>query len=159
MKLPPFNFQFIQFCFVMTMLGLIAFTVIFGLRGNIPAWLVMVSGQDKPPAAQVQLVKADNWIILPAYEAPRTGKQDAFAKDRKRTTSLYSLSAPELNLIPPLAISLPKPAKQTAVQNLWRTLLSLAGLLAFIAAGFHNNLPRSIRRFPIRLKRLLTSTT
>ena len=155
MKLPPFNFQFIQLCFVMTMLGLIALTVIFGLRGNMPAWLLMVNGSQQPPAAQMQYAKADMHVYV--YAAASVGKQDAFAKDHKRATDLYSLSALELSPFPKPAISLPKPAKQTVAQNLWGTLLTLAGLLAFIAAGFHKSLPRPSRYLPKRLKALFTT--
>ena len=163
MKLPPFNFQFIQLCFVMTMLALLAISVIFGLRGSVPPWLLMVSGQGKPPPAQAQLVKVDSGMVVYAAEFPLTSKQDTFAKDYKRATDLPSLT--ELQSLLELkrselaksAISLPKPAKQTAAQKLWGTLLTLAGLLAFIAAGFHKSLPRPSLYLPKRLKALFTT--
>ena len=164
MKLPPFNFQFIQLCFVMTMLALLAISVIFGLRGSVPPWLLMVSGQGKPPPAQAQLVKVDSGMVAYVAEFPLTSKQDTFAKDYKRATELQSLLelkrselAKSAISVPKPAISLPKPAKQTAAQKLWGTLLTLAGLLAFIAAGFHKSLPRPSLYLPKRLKALFTT--
>ena len=157
MKLPPFNFQFIQLCFVMTMLALLAISVIFGLRGSVPPWLLMVSGQGKPPPAQAQLVKVDSGMVAYVAEFPLTSKQDTFAKDYKRATELQSLLELKRSELAKSAISLPKPAKQTAAQKLWGTLLTLAGLLAFIAAGFHKSLPRPSLYLPKRLKALFTT--
>ena len=157
MKLPPFNFQLIQLCFVMTMLALLAISVIFGLRGSVPPWLLMVSGQGKPPPAQAQLVKVDSGMVAYVAEFPLTSKQDTFAKDYKRATELQSLLELKRSELAKSAISLPKPAKQTAAQKLWGTLLTLAGLLAFIAAGFHKSLPRPSLYLPKRLKALFTT--
>ena len=163
MKLPPFNFQFIQLCFVMTMLGLIALTAIFGLRGNMPAWLLMVTGQGKPPAAQMQTVpvpiELDKYIASKNYilsENIISASLERHASVKTDRDIKFSRNFAEFSV--PLTVKTGKVAALSQ-PSLWNSFLTLVALLALIAAGFHKSLPRPSRYLPKRLKALFTTAT
>ena len=159
MKLPSFNF--IQLCFVMTMLGLVALTAIFGLRGNMPAWLLMVNGNHQPPAAQVELTplaelgfmtKATVTKIDPAEIAHIQKRMNDIRSKREISETTFPLvvkqpqRAPKFNIIPelpPAALKGTKsslPAVQLPTYNPWQTWFALTALLTLISLTFRKSL-------------------
>jgi len=104
----------------MSMLGMIAAGILFGLRGgSVPPWIVAVFGGGHPPAAQAEVIKFKDFDIATAI-SPRT--------------VIYK---PEAKTIP-VKLQTKTPAAPTS--DIWQTLPALFTHLLLIGASFRKSI-------------------
>lgn len=135
----PFsNLNFLQLCVVLSMLGMIAVGVLFGLRGgSAPPWLVAVFGGGQPPAAQTEVVEFKDFDVATAMRIQEVVYQPE-AKIIPVKPQIKAAAEPKIAPLPERSESLALPAAPTS--DVWQTLLAMFATLLLVGASFSKSI-------------------